>query len=184
MLNDNFKIIMKELAECFEESHYEDRKKMIEMICRADRIFVAGTGRTGYVMRCFSMRLMQAGYSVFWIGDNNTPAAGKGDLIILGSGSGETGALCNYIKAAKAILMDSIVLTASGASTLAEEADMVVLLKGNSKFCKKGNCDSIQPMGALFEQELLIYLDALVLDMIEFGLTSADIMKRKHANLE
>ena len=61
---------------------------------------------------------------------------------------------------------------------------MVVLLEGNSKFCKKGNCDSIQPMGALFEQELLIYLDALVLDMIEFGLTSADIMKRKHANLE
>ena len=45
MLNDNFKIIMKELAECFEESYYEDRKKMIEMICRADRIFVIDEGK-------------------------------------------------------------------------------------------------------------------------------------------
>lgn len=184
MLSNNSGIILEELMDCLESSDCETRKKMIDMICRAERIFAAGVGRTGYIMRCFSMRLMQAGFSVFWIGDNNTPSAREDDLIILGSGSGETGTLCNYLKTAKKLRMSSIVLTTAEASTLAEEADVTVLLKGNSKFQKETVCDSVQPMGALFEQELLIYLDALVLDMIEMGLTSADEMKRKHANLE
>lgn len=183
-MKDNSRIILKELANCFEGADLESREDIIEMVRRADRIFVAGVGRTGYVMRCFSMRLMQAGYSVFWVGDNNTPAAKKGDLIILGSGSGETGTLCHYMEAAKKMRMSSIVLTTAEKSALAKEAEVVVVLRGNSKFQEEKNRVSVQPMGALFEQELLIYLDALILDMIELGLTSADEMKQKHANLE
>lgn len=184
MLKDNSGIILRELMSCFERADLESRESIIEMIRRANRIFVAGVGRTGYVMRCFSMRLMQAGYSVFWIGDNNTPAAEEGDLIVLGSGSGETGTLCRYMEAAGKIRMSSIVLTTAAESTLAKEADVVVVLRGNSKFQEEKTCGSVQPMGALFEQELLIYLDSLILDMIELGLTSADGMKQKHANLE
>lgn len=184
MLKNNPEIILEELADCFGTLDHENRKNMIDRICGANRIFVAGVGRTGYVMRCFSMRLMQAGYSVFWIGDNNTPSAGERDLIILGSGSGETGTLCNYIRTAKRIGMSSIALTTADTSTLAREADAVIVLKGNSKFRKENDCGSVQPMGALFEQELLIYLDSLILDMMELGLTSADRMKQKHANLE
>ncbi|MEY8521594.1 6-phospho-3-hexuloisomerase [Lachnospiraceae bacterium 38-10] len=184
MLRNNPEIILEELADCFGTLDHENRKNMIDRICGADRIFVAGVGRTGYVMRCFSMRLMQAGYSVFWIGDNNTPSAGEGDLIILGSGSGETGVLCNYMRTAKRMGLNSIVLTTADTSTLAKEADTAIVLKGNSKFQKENDCGSVQPMGALFEQELLIYLDSLILDMMELGLTSADRMKQKHANLE
>lgn len=184
MLKDNSRIILRELMDCFEKMDPEGRKNIIDMICRADRIFVAGVGRTGYVMRCFSMRLMQAGYCVFWIGDNNTPAAGEGDLIILGSGSGETGTLCHYMEEAEKIRMNSIVLTTAAESTLAQKADATVVLRGNAKFQREGVSSSAQPMGALFEQELLIYLDSLILDMIELGLMTVDRMKKRHANLE
>ena len=71
-----------------------------EAIENADHIFLAGIGRTGYIMRCFAMRLAQLGFRVYWIGDSNTCSARVGDLLILGSGSGETEGLINYIKKA------------------------------------------------------------------------------------
>ena len=43
---------------------------------------------------------------------------------------------------------------------------------------------SIQPMGSLFEQSVLLYLDYVILCLMEENHTTSDIMFRLHANLE
>ncbi|WMC93992.1 6-phospho-3-hexuloisomerase [Kineothrix sp. MB12-C1] len=163
---------------CFEE------ELLIEEIKKADRIFVAGVGRTGYIMRCFSMRLMHAGFKSFMIGDTETPGAGKGDLLIIGSGSGETESLKSYVRKAKKISMRIVVLTASDKSTLSDAADILCILPAPNKTDIIDKKKSIQPMGALFEQSLLVLLDALVIRIMEECGISGEEMYRNHANLE
>ena len=48
-----------------------------------NRIFIAGVGRTGLMMKSFSMRLMHLGLKVFYIGETNTPKINHKDLIIV-----------------------------------------------------------------------------------------------------
>ena len=93
--------ILQELQECLSSGSTAEFAMIGQLIDQAEKIFVAGMGRTGYVMKGFTMRLEQAGYEAYWIGDTNTPAAGKGDLLILGSGSGETETLKVYAKKGK-----------------------------------------------------------------------------------
>ena len=64
----------------------------------AERVFVAGKGRTGLQMRAFAMRLMHLGLIVHVVDDVTTPAIGAGDLLLIGSSSGRTGSLLRYIE--------------------------------------------------------------------------------------
>jgi 6-phospho-3-hexuloisomerase len=52
------------------------------------------------MMRAFAMRLMHIGFQVHVAGDVTTPAIRGGNLLIIGSGSGETSGLVSM--AAKA----------------------------------------------------------------------------------
>lgn len=175
--------MLEEVCKVLEQCSLDEEFIMNE-IRKANRIFVTGVGRTGYIMRCFSMRLMHAGFKSYMIGDTETPGSSEGDLLIIGSGSGETESLKTYVKKAKKIGMRIAVLTASGNSTLAENSDTVCILPAPSKADADDGERSRQPMGTLFEQSLLMLLDAFVLRIMdEFHITGND-MYRNHANLE
>ncbi len=113
--------ILQELQECLSSGSTAEFAMIGQLIDQAEKIFVAGMGRTGYVMKGFTMRLEQAGYEAYWIGDTNTPAAGKGDLLILGSGSGETETLKVYAKKAKELQIPIIVFTTCRESSLQDD---------------------------------------------------------------
>lgn len=176
--------ILEELWACMEAGQRRDYADVCSLVEKAPRIFVGGAGRTGYVMQCFSMRLAQAGFEAYWIGDNNTPSAGKGDLLILGSGSGETGRLKGYAKKAGEIGMKLAVFTAGEKSFVAEKADVTVLLKAFSKYEETEKKNSIQPMGALFEEALFLSAEAVILELMERNGISEAFMQDRHANLE
>ena len=55
----------------------EELQAMADAILRAERVFVAGTGRTGFAARAFSNRLMQLGMTVYFVGEPTTPAIGS-----------------------------------------------------------------------------------------------------------
>ena len=55
------------------DPHALDRA--VQSICQARHIFVAGMGRSGYMMRAFAMRLMQMGLLVYMVGDTKHPPA-------------------------------------------------------------------------------------------------------------
>lgn len=59
-------------------------EKFADAILKADRIFVAGAGRSGFVARAFANRLMHMGLTVFFVGEPTTPAIKAGDLLVIG----------------------------------------------------------------------------------------------------
>ncbi len=175
--------MLEEVRKTLEQCSFEEEFIMDE-IRKANRIFIAGVGRTGYIMRCFSMRLMHADFKSYMIGDTETPGATEGDLLIIGSGSGETESLKAYVKKAKEIGMKIVLLTTNGNSTLAELSDAVCIFPAPNKTNADDDETSRQPMGTLFEQSLLLILDAFVIRIMdEFHITGND-MYRNHANLE
>ena len=150
------------------------------------KIFCAGVGRSGYMMRAFSMRLMHCGFNSFFVGDTATPGASENDILVIGSGSGETGSLKAYAAKAKKLGLKIYTVTTSPDSELGKTSEICLHLKAISPKLS-GNSNSItsvQPMGSLFEQGLLICLDGLVIKIMEKLGINSDEMFSRHANLE
>ena len=68
----------------------EELDALCQAILDARRIFVAGWGRAGNVIRLLSMNCSQMGLKTHIVGDNSTPSIHEGDLLVIGSGSGNT----------------------------------------------------------------------------------------------
>ncbi len=73
-------------------------------------------------------------------------------------------------------------VVATPTSTLAAEADIAITLPAPTKSCCKN--DSVQFGSSLFEQSLLIFLDAVVMLLVKRQDMSHACMSAKHANLE
>ena len=174
--------ITKELQNLMEQVSQDDVKSFERELKKANRVFLAGMGRSGFMMRGFAMRLMHMGFDVFVVGETTTPAILKHDLLIIGSGSGETSSLVSMAKKAKSYGANIALITTNKESSIAKEADAVLLVNAQAK--GDAESKSIQPMGTLFEQGLLILTDSIVLDFMDEIETNGDEMYKNHANLE
>jgi 6-phospho-3-hexuloisomerase len=77
-------------------------------------------------------------------------------------------------------------ITIKPESTIGQLSNTVIRLPASAKedTATTGAAVTIQPMGSLFEQGLLLSMDALVLTMMQMkNMTGADMFGR-HANLE
>lgn len=154
-------------------------------VLRAKRVFLAGAGRSGLMARAFAMRLVHLGLQAFVVGDATTPAIAKEDLLIIASGSGETASLVGQAKKASAIGAAVGLVTIFPASAIGRLASHIVAIPAPTpKSSQKQDAVSIQPMGSLFEQSLLITLDGVVLLLMAETGVSAEEMFARHANLE
>ena len=68
----------------------DEVKEVVELCQKANRIFIAGAGRSGFCARGFANRMMHLGFTVYFVGETTTPSIQEGDLLIVGSGSGTT----------------------------------------------------------------------------------------------
>ena len=78
---------LQEIVETVEEAELE---QMQDLILNSNRIFVGAAGRSLLAMKFLAMRLMQIGLKVYLVGEVCTPSIREGDLLLVGSGSGET----------------------------------------------------------------------------------------------
>ena len=156
-------------------------------LAAAPRVFVAGAGRSGLMMRAFAMRLVHLGLESHVVGDATTPSVRAGDLLVIGSGSGETESLCAMARRARHLGAGLALITIVPTSTIARLADPVVRLDAPSPKADvpgRGRRVSIQPMGSLFEQSLLLLLDTVVLRLAAARGITPEQMFARHANLE
>ena len=86
----NYEVVLNEIDHALETSDFVDVPNFIEKISQASKIVVFGAGRVGLMMKSFAMRLNHLGLNSSFIGEINLPATGKGDLLVIGSGSGNT----------------------------------------------------------------------------------------------
>lgn len=183
-------ILNKILEELKQGASLVDEKQIEEFISYikpGKKIYLAGAGRSGVAMKAFACRLMHLGLDVYMIGDITTPHTKEGDLLIIGSGSGETQSLVALAQKAKKSGLDIILNTLTPNSTIANLANAKVVLPGASPKVEdksfKGVA-SIQPMGSGFEQLSLLVYDAIVMSLMDnLHQTSAEMFDR-HANLE
>ena len=155
---------------------------LADAVLGARRVYVAGAGRSGLMLRAFAMRLMHLGLTSYVVGESVTPAIGAGDLLLIGSGSGETESLCCMARRCRALGAQLAVVTTNPKSAIAALAETVVAVPAPAK--DAGGTASIQPMGSLFEQTLLLLLDSTALTLMErMGLTGEQMYGR-HANIE
>lgn len=159
---------------------------LLELICGAKRIFVAGAGRSMLMLRCFAMRLMHIGLTAYVVGDTTTPSFGAGDLLIIGSGSGETSGLVLMADKVKKLGGKLAVLSVFEHSTLGKKADAVIRIPAYTDKLPESaeNKRPTLPGGSMFEQAMLVLGDTLILTLAEKTGISTDRMFALHANLE
>jgi 6-phospho-3-hexuloisomerase len=158
---------------------------LADAVLGARRIFVAGMGRAGFVARAFALRLMHLGLTVYFVGEPTTPAIGKGDLLVVNSGSGETASLVVNARRAKGFGAKLATTTIHPEASIGSLADVVVPIPGATPKSELADtAGSIQPMGSLFEQAVLILLDACILSCMDALGETAESMRLRHANLE
>ena len=126
----------------------------------------SGTKR-GMAMRALAMWLMHFGKKVFVVGDVTTPAIARDDLLVVGSGSGSTGSLQVMARRASSVGAKILLLTIVPQSAIGQLADCVVRVPAPSTKAKDAmeTVNSVQPMGSLFEQVLLLLGDIIVTKM-------------------
>lgn len=167
-------------------------KKTIEYIMGADSIFITGAGRSGLVGKAFAMRLMHLGFTSYVVGESTTPAVHKNDVVIAISGSGETRSVSDLGRIAKDIGATLITVTSNKDSTLGHISDATLEIHGRSKEDTggylerhmRGEYSHLTPLGTSFEISSLVFLDALIAELIYItGASEADL-KSRHAKLE
>jgi 6-phospho-3-hexuloisomerase len=177
-VNNKLNSIIEELKNAFINIDEDKANKIVNCIISADRIFITGQGRTGIMAKAFAMRLMHLGLKCFIVGETLTPSIQSGDLLIAGSGSGESRITCYIANSAREKGAHICSITTNKDSELAKLSDVYVTIadRGKTNTCQFG--------GSLFEQSLLIYFDSIIILIIEkLGMSYLD-MKNMHANLE
>jgi 6-phospho-3-hexuloisomerase len=182
---DHTNTVIAELERTLAAISPEEAGRLCDLILQARSIFVAGAGRSGLAMKGFAMRLMHMGFSVHVPGDMVTPALQAGDLLIIGSGSGATASLVAMAEKARALNGKVAVITILPDSRIGQLADATVRIPAPSpKAPGSEQFASVQPMGTLFEQSLMIFLDLMVMRLMDKKGLDATRMFERHANLE
>jgi 6-phospho-3-hexuloisomerase len=178
--------VLVEITTCLNLVSGESLSQAGALIKDSPRIFVFGAGRSGLIMRALGTRLMHFGKTVYVAGEPVTPSIQAGDLLILASGSGRTCTLVTISQKARRQGAKILVFTTNPISPLAEMADQFVAFRAPSIEDVDGGRDlmSMQPMGTLFEQSLLISCDCIILWLMLQTGVSASQMRERHGNLE
>lgn len=162
-----------------------DAERLVEKVIMSKKIMVAGAGRSGLAMKAFAMRLAHLGFDAYVVGETVTPNFEPADLLLIGSGSGETGSLLSVAGKAAAIGGCVALLTIFPQSSIGQLADITLRIPAPSPKVSGGEeWTSIQPMGSLFEQSLFIFLDIIVLKLMEQMANDSSTIFKRHANLE
>ncbi len=150
----------------------------------AERVFLAGKGRTGLQMRAFAMRLMHLGLRAHVVDDVTTPALGAGDLLLIGSSSGRTGSLLRYVETVGAAGARLATLTGNLESPIAAAADCRVYIPATNFKAGGRAGESVLVMGSLFEHCLGLLCDLLIIRLKAALNVDEAAMNARHANLE
>ena len=189
----NITAILKELEHNSQFLQNESLTEFVNFLINAKKqhIFLAGAGRSGIFMRAFSNRLMHLGYEVSNVGEITSPHSKPDDLLIIGSGSGETASLVSLAQKAKKNLVKIILITMDENSTIAKLSDCVVVLPGVSpklnektKITQEDVFTSVQFGASAFEQMCILTYDAVIMELKDKLGKSSEEMFALHADFE
>jgi len=156
---------------------------LIKIYTNNRMVFLYGAGRSGFIGKCFTQRLMHLGFKACFISDTVTYRYKTEDLLIIISGSGETITPNAIAKKAKQIGGTVVLLTANPLSTIGRLCDLTIQIEGKTKDKATVN-NTLAPYTSLFDISTLAVLDAIAgIIMEKLGVSEKQIDMR-HATLE
>ena len=173
-MKDSINAILNNIENAVEYLDKDTVESFENEILKAENIFVTGAGRSGLAAKAFAMRLMHLGLSAYVVGETNT--------------------IVSAAKIAKDKGSRVLAVTSYPESTLGKLSDSYLLVKGRTKqevddenYMKRqihGNYTSLTPLGTAFELTTLVFLDAIVSELMEKKQQTETDLGKRHANLE
>lgn len=180
--------IINELKELAERIDQNELDTLCDIFCTAKKenkkVFLAGAGRSGCVVRGFANRLMHLGFSCHLVGDITTPPIQEGDILFLLSGSGKTASLVKMAETAKKCHGKVLTMTLQKDGDIGKMAEHSIVLPGNTRLQNEKEKTSIQPVGSNFEQLSWLTCDGLIMMLRDKLKLTNEEMLVHHANLE
>ncbi|MEE1134166.1 6-phospho-3-hexuloisomerase [uncultured Methanobrevibacter sp.] len=194
IMKTSIKAILDNIVRAEEYLDEDTVNQFEEIIMESKNIFVTGAGRSGLAAKAFAMRLMHLGLSAYVVGETISPAIHDDDCIIAISGSGETNTIVSAASIAKNRGSKVLAVTSYPDSSLGQLADGYILVKGRTQkedddenYMKRqihGNYTSLTPLGTAFELTTLVFLDAIVSELMEKMQQTESDLKSRHTVLE
>lgn len=180
---ENLSMVRDEIAATAAKIDAGQMAAVAAQLGRPGRVFVAGAGRSGLVLRMAAMRLMHLGMDVHVAGDTTTPAIAAGDLLLLASGSGTTSGVVKSAETAAKAGARIAAFTTNADSPLGQLADALVIIPAAQK-TDHGSSVTRQYSGSLFEQVLFLAAEAIFQSLWDNTDAPAEELWLRHANLE
>jgi 6-phospho-3-hexuloisomerase len=179
----NLSLVRDEIADTVAKIDEQQLAVLASHVRLAARVFVAGAGRSGLVLRMAAMRLMHLGLTVHVAGDTTTPAISSGDLLLVASGSGTTSGVVKAAETAVKAGARVAAFTTDPGSPLAALTDALVVIPAAQK-TDHGSGVSRQYSGSLFEQVLFLATESIFQTLWDDVDEPAEQLWLRHANLE
>lgn len=179
-------LVQQELSQAVAEINPNVVDEFLHKLLKANRIFIAGKGRTGLQMQSFAMRLMHLGLQVHVIGSVTTPGLVAGDVLVIGTASGRTPSLVVYAETAKDLGVEIISITANDQNLVSKlsAVNIIIPAPSHKNSSEIRTISSVQPMGGLFELTLGLLLNIMVMQLMDRMNIDEAAMIARHANIE
>lgn len=177
-------IVIKECQMALDSINEAEVTAYMKMLRAAEKVFFVGVGRVLLSLEAIAKRYAHLGIHTVVVGQITEPAITKKDVLIVGSGSGETLFPAGIAKKAKNIGAGIIHIGSNPSSPLKDTADLFIRIPVKSRAKLEDEIHSEQPMTSLFEQALLLFGDTTAMMFIKEQGICMDELWEYHANLE
>ena len=182
--HDTANLIVDEVRFTLNKVDPASAEELLEAILAADQVFFIGVGRVFTALQGFAKRLAHLGVHAYLVGQITEPAIGPRDLLIVGSGSGESIVPVAIARKAKALGAKIAHIGSNPQSSLQPITDIFVRIPTCTKVERPDEIQSQQPMTTLFDQSLLLFGDALCMMISRRRKLGTKALWKHHANLE
>ena len=177
-------IVLSELQNTLLHLDAEQVKLLVDSILCARKVFAVGVGRVMLSLQAFVKRLAHLGVDAHYVGEITEPAITRDDLLIVGSGSGESIFPKNIAFKAKDLGAKIIHIGSNTESGIKAICDGMLRIPVRTKLGLPDEIASSQPMSSLFEQSLLLLGDVVAMIIMERKNLDMSLLWTYHANLE
>jgi 6-phospho-3-hexuloisomerase len=168
--------INEQISQMLRETESQEIAKAVDIVASARKIFVYGVGRSGLVARAFGTRLVQLGLNVFFVGDTITPIVEGGDVVLIVSNTGATMSAIQTANIARRVGASVLTITGNPTSKLAHASNIVICIPDR----RNHQSAKLAPLGTLFEDATMVFLDGIVAMVMEKLGESEASMRSRH----
>ena len=174
-----------------EEEICEFRDILLDAKEKNSRVFLFGTGRSGFVAKSFAMRLMHLGFEVCVIGESIVNALKKDDVVIAITKSGTRNSIKRLVDTKDEFNTRLLAVCGCKDNNLYERSDKSIVIDELNDIKRSEDEktrldelsfdeDNLIVMGTAFEISTLVLLDSLIIELMLCLDETPECMEARH----